>query len=59
MPHGSFTIGSYETIEDTTSSSFKNKHSTSIIDSIIYSNINLVTQDGDSKSHSINVLPIS
>lgn len=39
MPHGSFTIGSYETIEDTTSSTYKNRHSTSINDSIIYSNI--------------------
>ncbi|CAK68725.1 unnamed protein product (macronuclear) [Paramecium tetraurelia] len=50
IPHGSFTIGSYETIEDTTSSTFKNRHSTSIND---------IIQDGDSKPHSSTVLPIS
>lgn len=39
MPHGSFSIGFYEMIEDTTSNAFKNRLSTSINDSILYQNI--------------------
>ncbi|CAD8074955.1 unnamed protein product [Paramecium sonneborni] len=48
--HGSFTIGSYETIEDTTSSTFKNRHSTSL---------NEIINDADSKPQSATVLPVS
>ncbi|CAK77358.1 unnamed protein product (macronuclear) [Paramecium tetraurelia] len=48
--HGSFTVGSFETIEDTTSSTFKNRHSTSL---------NEIINDADSKPQSATVLPIS